>query len=218
MKKLRVFLAEDHALVREGLRMIINSQPDMTIVGEAEDGRTSVPTAKAVSPDLAVIDVVLPGLPGAAVTEAMVREIPGIRVLALTVQQDRAYVRQVMNAGASGYVLKLTRPAEFLQAIRTVAAGGIYVDPHVARNAIGPRLASVVAVDETSRPVLTDREIELVQLVARGYSNKEIAVQLDVTVKTVETYKARVMEKLGFHSRVQLIQFAIHQGWLCDVK
>lgn len=214
MKKLRIFLAEDHALVREGLKMLIDSQPDMEVVGEAEDGQTSLALARQVSPELAVIDVILPGLNGALVTERMVREIPGIRILALTVQQDRAYVRQMMVAGASGYVLKLTKPADFLQAVRTVAAGGIHIDPHVARRAVAAEIAPTFSVDEIPRPILTSREIELVQLVARGYSNKEIGARLEVTVKSVETYKSRVMDKLGFRTRVQLIQFAIHQGWL----
>jgi len=214
MNKVRIFLAEDHALVREGLKLLINSQPDMEIIGEAEDGCTSVSRARELSPELAIVDVILPGLNGAQVTERMIGEIPGIRVLALTVQQDLAYVRQMIAAGASGYLLKLSKPVDFLQAVRTVAAGGIHVDPHVAGKTVGAELAAVVPFNDISRPMLTAREVELIQLVTRGYSNKEIATRLDVTVKSVETYKSRIMEKLGFRTRVQLIQFAIHQGWL----
>lgn len=212
MNKLRIFLAEDHALVREGLKMLIDSQPDMVVVGEAEDGQIAVQQAKESSPDVAVVDVVLPNVNGAAVTEQLVRENPDIRVLALTVRQDLAYVRQMMSAGARGYILKLTKPSDFLQAVRTVAKGGIHIDPHVNLKTVTVNPLIAKSVDQ--RLALTNREIELIQLVVHGYSNKEIAERLDVSVKSIETYKTRIMEKLGFRSRVQLIQFAIHQGWL----
>lgn len=212
MNKLRIFLAEDHALVREGLKMLIDSQPDMVVVGEAEDGQIAVQQAKESSPDVAVVDVVLPTVNGAVVTEQLVRDNPEIRVLALTVRQDLAYVRQMMSAGARGYVLKLTKPSDFLQAVRTVAQGGIHIDHHVNLKTVTVNPLIAKSVDQ--RLVLTNREIELIQLVVHGYSNKEIAERLDVSVKSIETYKTRIMEKLGFRSRVQLIQFAIHQGWL----
>ena len=214
MKKLRIFLAEDHALVREGLRLLIDGQTDMEVVGEAEDGRTSVERARSVTPDVAVVDMVLPDWNGAVVTERMLSEIPGIHILALTVRQDLVYVRQMMSAGANGYVSKLSKPVEFLQAIRTVAAGGIHIDSRVAHRTLGTDCLNGIPSSDAPRPILTEREIHLIKYIARGYSNKEISEFLDVTVKSVETYKTRVMEKLRFRTRVQLIQFAIHQGWL----
>lgn len=218
MTKLRIFLAEDHALVREGLKMLINGQPDMEIVGEADDGQTAFTQVKDVAPDLAIVDVALPHRNGAVLTEKLAKEMPGLRVLALTVHQDRAYVRQMILAGASGYVLKLTKPTDFLQAIRTVGAGGVYVDPMVAKKVGSNAVASAVGDRDVQQPPLTAREVELIQLIARGYSNKEIAERLSVTIKSVETYKSRIMEKLGFRSRVQLIEFAILQGWLSTAE
>lgn len=212
MNKLRIFLAEDHSLVREGLKMLIDNQPDMMVVGESDDGLAAVQQAKDSSPDLAIIDVVLPNVNGPVVAEQLIRELPGIRIMALTARLDLAYVRQMMSAGATGYVLKLTKPSDFLQAVRAVAHGGIHVDPHVSLKTV--TLNPFVAKTVNQRLVLTNREIELIQLVVHGYSNKEIADRLDVSVKSIETYKTRIMEKLGFRSRVQLIQFAIHQGWL----
>jgi DNA-binding NarL/FixJ family response regulator len=218
MTKLRILLVEDHCLVRTGLRMLINEQPDMEVVGEAGDGRTALAAAKELKPDVVVLDIVLPDMHGAVVTERLVEATPDSRILALTVQQDRAYVRQMMGARAGGYVLKLTKPPEFLQGIRTVAAGGIYIDPHIARKTRESSITPIVGTDEPRRRMLTSRDIELIQSVARGYSNREIAERMDVTVKTVETYKARIMDKLGFRSRVRLIEFAIHQGWLSTAE
>jgi DNA-binding NarL/FixJ family response regulator len=212
--KLRIFLADDHALVREGLKMLINGQSDMEIVGEAGDGPTALARIKQIEPDIAIIDIAMPGANGAIVTERLSKDIPGLRVLALTALQDQTYVRQLIASGASGYVLKLTKPADFLHAVRIVGSGGIYVDPSVGRKTAAAAIAPIIAINQDKRQILTSREIDLIQLIARGYSNKEIAKRLDVTVKTVETYKTRVMEKLGFRSRVQLIDFVIHQGWL----
>lgn len=212
MTKLSIFLADDHPVVREGLKMLINGQSDMQVVGEAGDGRTALARATELRPDVALLDISMPELNGAEVAKRLKQDCPEVRIAALTVQQDRVYVRQLLAAGATGYILKLARPIDFLQAIRTVGAGGIYIHPGVVGAALA-NLANATA-GEVQRTLLTARETELLQLVAKGYNNREIADRLDITVKTVETYKARVMEKLGFRSRVQVIQYAIHQGWL----
>ena len=214
MTKLSVFLADDHPVVREGLKMLINGQTDMEVVGEAGDGRTALSRATELRPNVALLDISMPEMNGAAVAQQLKQACPEVRVAALTVQQDRVYVRQLLAAGATGYILKLAKPVDFLQAIRTVGAGGVYIHPGVMEAAI-PGLADAAAGGkQLQRPTLTAREAELLQLFAKGYNNKEIAERLDLAAKTVETYKARVMEKLGFRSRVQVIQYAIHQGWL----
>ena len=213
MTKLRVFLADDHAVVREGLKMLINGQHDMEVVGEAGDGRTALARASQLRPDVAVLDISMPELNGALVAQRLKQACPDVRIAALTVQQDRVYVRQLLSAGATGYILKLARPTDFLQGIRTVAAGGVYIHPGVTA-AVLPGLAQAHSAEGGERPALSSRDTELLQLVAKGYNNKEIAERMEVTIKTVETYKARVMDKLGFRSRVQVIQYAIHQGWL----
>jgi DNA-binding NarL/FixJ family response regulator len=214
MTKLSVFLADDHAVVREGLKMLINGQTDMEVVGEAGDGRTALSRATELRPSVALLDISMPDLNGAAVAQQLKQACPEVRVAALTVQQDRVYVRQLLAAGATGYILKLARPVDFLQAIRTVGAGGVYIHPGVMEAAIPGLTDAAAGGKQLQRPALTARETELLQLFAKGYNNKEIAERLDLAAKTVETYKARVMEKLGFRSRVQVIQYAIHQGWL----
>lgn len=215
MEKLRIFLADDHAVIREGLKMLINAQPDMEVVGEADDGDAALTQVASLRPDVAVIDISMPGTNGVLVTRGLRELCPNVRVIVLTVHRDRVYVRQVMSAGATGYVLKLARPGDFLQAIRTVAGGGIYIHPGVAEVVV-ETVADAIRrnSDELDRPALTPREIELLQLMAKGYNNKEISTRMEITVKSVETYKVRVMDKLGFRSRVQVIQFALHQGWL----
>lgn len=214
MNKLRVLLAEDHTLVREGLKLLINSQNDMEVVGEGADGQTCLDEAQTVQPELAVIDVMLPDMRGPLVIQKIMQVAPRVQVLALSVHQSLAYVRQIMEVGARGYALKLSKPCEFLRAIRTVASGGIYVDPFVANKNVRTSVIPEVVENSTARSILTSREIELIELVSRGYSNQEIAMRLGVAVKSEETYKSRIMEKLGFRTRVQLIQFAIEQGWL----
>ena len=210
--KIRVLLADDHAIVREGLKALVNSQPDMEVVGEAPDGLVAVSLTAELDPDVAVVDVSMPGLGGADVTRRLRQADPGRKVLVLTVHEDKGYLRLLLDAGAAGYVLKRAAAAELVQAIRAVAAGGTYLDPALAASVVD----DFVRPAERDEPAaeLSERETAVVRLIALGYSNKEIAAQLKLSVKTVETYKTRSMEKLHIRSRVDIVRYAARRGWL----
>jgi len=217
LKKLRILLADDHVTVREGVKMIINAQKDMEVVAEAADGRGAVAEAQAVRPDVVVMDVSMPRVNGLKATEMLNECCPEVKVLALTRHQDDGYLQQLLRAGAAGYVLKQSRPAELLQAIRAIGEGGSYLDPAVAGRVIGDygrRRQPVTTV--AGAGTLSSREEEVLRLIAWGYSNKEIATRLDLSVKTVETHKANAMHKLQMRSRIDIVRFALLQGWLED--
>jgi DNA-binding NarL/FixJ family response regulator len=214
--KIRVFLADDHAVVREGLRALINAQPDMHVVGEAENGRAAWQLAKGLEPDVAVMDVSMPEMSGAQATERLRAECPRVKVLALTVYEDRAYLRQMLEAGASGYVLKRVAMDELAQAVRVVAAGGSYIDPTLAGQVISSYLNQDPAAGKPAAAELSEREAQVLRLVAWGYSNKEIGWKLNINVKTVDTYKLRLMEKLGLRSRTDIVRYALRRGWMQD--
>jgi DNA-binding NarL/FixJ family response regulator len=212
MKKIRVFLADDHAVVRDGLKLLVNGQADMEVIGEAGDGNSAWREARALQPDIVVMDVSMPELNGAQATERLMATCPSIKVIALTAHSDAAHVRQLLASGASGYILKNTVSEELTNAIRTVVAGGMYLDP-----AIAGKVASGfvnLAFSPKGVETLSTREHEVLVDVARGYTNKEIAERLHLSVKTIEGHKARAMEKLGFHSRAEVVRYALGQGWL----
>ncbi len=214
--KLRILLADDHEVVREGVRSLIAAQPDFEVVGEAGDGEAACRLAERLRPDLVVMDVSMPGMTGDRATSLLRTTCPGAKVLALTVHEDREHLRRLLKAGACGYVLKLATGEELIRAIRVVASGGVYIDPAVAGKVVddlceGRGEASPVKIKEDG---LTPREAEVLLRVAQGYSNKEIAAQLEISVKTVETHKLRSMEKLGLRGRADVVQFALDSGWL----
>ena len=213
MTKLRLFLADDHTIVREGLRRLLEAEPDMEVIGEASDGEEAIQKATELQPDVALMDLSMPRLNGAQATRRMREACPNVHVLALTVHEDNTYVRDLLNAGASGYVLKRAAATELIQAIRAVAGGGVYVDPNVTAKllsgVVSPPLRGTGGIGQ-----LSERETEVLKLTAQGHSNKEIAAQLNVSVKTVETYKARSMEKLGLRSRVDIVRLGAESGWL----
>ncbi len=215
MPELRIFLADDHAVVREGLKALINAQAGMTVVGEAADGLDACERVAVLQPDVVVMDVSMPGLTGSQATETIRKDCPFVKVLALTVHEDKGYIRQLLAAGAAGYVLKRAAAEELIHAIRVVASGGVYLDPTMAGKVVGGfvRRPSEGNVANGSG-VLSEREVEVSRMTASGYSNKEIAGRLDLSVKTVETYRARGMEKLGLSSRAELVRYAVQQGWL----
>ncbi|HJQ09425.1 MAG TPA: response regulator transcription factor [Gemmatimonadaceae bacterium] len=212
----RVVLADDHPIVRDGLRRLVNTQADMRVVGEAENGEAACQTARLLAPDVLVMDLSLPQLSGAEATVRVRRESPDVKVLVLTVHEERQYLTQLLRAGASGYVLKRAAPAELVRAIRTVAAGGTYIDESLTGTVIEGYLDAEKTAEKDADEALSDREREVLVRIARGYSNKEIAGDLGLSVKTVETYKARVAEKLGLRTRVEIVRFAARHGWLED--
>lgn len=214
MSKLRIFLADDHAIIREGLKSLIEAQPDMIVVGETDNGRTAWREAKALQPDVVVMDISMPELNGAKATELLKRDCPQTKVLALTVHNDQGYLHQLLKAGASGYVLKRAAPHELIRAIRAVAAGETYLDPTIVSDVVGSYVRKQSTREGQPQGELSEREAEVLRLIALGYSNKEIATRLDISVRTVETYKARLMEKLNFHSRAEIVRYAMLQGWL----
>jgi DNA-binding NarL/FixJ family response regulator len=214
MPRLRVLLADDHNVVREGLKALINAQDGMEVVGEAADGPTAVARAAELRPDVVVMDITMPGLNGAKATGRVREACPGVKVLALTAHEDRAYLRQLLEAGATGYVLKRAAAAELVQAVRAVAAGGVYLDPALAGRVAGGFVTAAAAREALTGTDLSDREEEVVRLIADGFSNKQIATRLSLSVKTVETYKARSLEKLGLRDRIELVRYARQRGWL----
>jgi DNA-binding NarL/FixJ family response regulator len=218
MKKLRVFLVDDHPVVRAGLKMMVGGHAEMEVVGEAADGITAYERVVALSPDVVVMDVSLPGLNGHQLTERLNRDRPTVKVLTLTVHEDSGHIHQLLNAGARGYVLKRTVGDELVKAIQVVSEGGVYIDPAIATKIVSkvgrPRKSEGCHGLENE---LSDREKQVVREMASGFGNKEIAIRLDLSVKTVETYRARALEKLGLRSRAELVQYVRMCGWLAEV-
>ncbi len=214
MSKLRIVVADDHQIVREGLKTLINAQPDMEVVGEAEDGRAAWVLAKRLQPDVVLMDVSMPEMNGAEATARLLKDCPQVKVLALTVYEDKGYLQQLLKAGAAGYVLKRAVMEELVRAVRTVAGGGSYVDPTLAGRVVSSYIRQDTGGGKQPVAELSEREEQVLRLAAWGYSNKEIAAKLQISVKTVETYKVRLMEKLDLRSRADIVRYALHQGWL----
>lgn len=213
--KLRVLLADDHGVLREGLCLLISRQEDMECVAEAKDGREAVRLALELAPDVAVLDVSMPGMNGLEATKAIKQKAPLIGVLTLTRHADGGFVQQLLGAGANGYVLKQSPSAEIIRAIRAIAAGGSYLDPAVTQFVIGG-LVGRRAESAKEASTLSDREAEVLRLIARGHQNKEIAHRLNISVKTVEAHKAHALQKLGLISRVDIVRYAMLRNWLQD--
>jgi two-component system response regulator NreC len=214
MNKIRILIAEDHAMVREGLKMLIDSQPHMQIVGEAENGQAAVERSRELMPDIVLMDVSMPEMNGLKATEKLRQECPRIKVLALTRHKEQGYLHEVMRAGAAGYVLKQNTAAELIHAIEAVASGGKYLDPAIAGKLIGRYIRGQAKMNLETQGELSPREAEVLRLIACGYSNKEIAARLEISIKTVEAHKANSSRKLGLQSRIDIVRFAFLQGWL----
>lgn len=215
MIKLRIFLADDHMIVREGLKALINAQADMEVVGEAENGREALRGATELSPDVVVMDISMPELNGIEATERLRKECPQIKIVALTIYEDTGYLRQLLKAGASGYVLKRAVVEELVHAVRTCASGGSYIEPILAGQVVSTYISRGSSGSQ-SQAELSERETQVLRLVAWGSSNKEIGAKLKISVKTVETYKVRLMGKLNLRSRVDMVRYALRQGLLRD--
>jgi DNA-binding NarL/FixJ family response regulator len=213
----RIVLADDHPIVLNGLRNLIKAECDLDLVGEAATGIEALRVIRETRPDVAVLDISMPELNGIMLSRRVTEEVPSVRLLVLTLHEDRAYLRQALDAGVRGYVLKRAAAENLVQAVRAVVAGGLYIDPAIANSMfkLAPR-RSARPID-CGVPDLTLREAEVLKLVALGFTNKEIAHRLDVSVKSTETYKARGVEKLGLRTRAALVRYASAQGWLADI-
>lgn len=216
MSKLRIFLADDHQLVREGFKALLNAQPDMEVVGEAGDGAAAVQQATATQPDVALLDISMPQFGGAQVTRQLKPACPQTKFLVLTVHEDRTYLREMLDAGAHGYLLKRAAADDLVRAIHTVAAGEPYLDPKMAARALTTLPNPHASPKQAARGELSEREATVLRFIAQGFSNKEIAAQLNLSVKTIETYKMRSMDKLDLRSRVDIVRYASQRGWLAS--
>lgn len=222
MKKIRVLIADDHAVLRAGLRMLISSQEDLEVIGEAGDGAEAIEQAGVLQPDLVLMDITMPGGGGILAIPAVLKACPKTRVLVLTMHDDATYLRATMEAGATGYLVKSAADTELLTAIRTVAAGRTFVDlpgfAKAAPDALTTERSTEPAGPRDQPSPLSEREREVLALVAQGHTNNEVADRLGISVKTVETYRARLMEKLKLHSRADLVRYALAQGLLLPDK
>ncbi len=206
MKKLRILLADDHKMVRDGLRLLIDGQPDMRVVGEAANGREVLQKARELNPDVVVMDLSMPELNGLQATERLKAELPKIKVVAMTANEDESYLRQLCKVGAVGYVLKRSAGDELVKAIGLVSKGGVYFEATLASKALARQMTT--SKNETGTAELSEREKEVLVMLAWGYSNKEIAGQLSVSVKTIETYRDRIRQKLDLSNGTALAHFA----------
>ena len=214
--KIRVLIADDHAILRSGLRMLVNTQPDMEVVAEAPDGEQAMRVARETRPDVVLLDLTMPRVGGMKALQEIVRTCRDTRVLVLTMHHDAAYLRSVLAAGASGYVLKRSVDAELLAAIRAVHRGGTFVDPSLAHVLVQDVLGKTNTKAGPRRKVniLSVRELQVLALVAQGYSSAQIAKEIFVGVKTVETYRARIADKLGLRTRRDVVRYAVRMGLL----
>lgn len=214
MEKIRIVLADDHAILREGIRALLEDQPDMAVVGEAADGRQAVGLARELEPNVVVMDIGMPLLNGLEATRQIKRDRPRVAVLVLTMHDNEEYVSQLLMAGASGYVLKRAASSELVTAIRAVAAGQSYLSPAVTQVLIEGYVRHKPAESASLDPfdTLTAREREVLQLVAEGHTNSEIARLLSISLKTVKAHRSNLMQKLGLHDRGELIKLAIQRG------
>ena len=213
MKRIRILIADDHAVLRAGLRRLIGEQPDMDVVGEAADGEEAVRRTRELRPDVALMDLTMPGLGGLKAIERIRQDCPETRVLVLTMHDVPAYLRSVLAAGGSGYVVKRAADSELLSAIRSVYRGRTVLDPTLAVQVVQSGLGKRPPVGGgAAAPHLSQREQEVLDLVAQGYTNQQIADRLGLSVKTVETYRARLVQKLGLRSRAELLRYAMDTG------
>ncbi len=209
---IRILLADDHKIVRDGLRALIEKQPDMEVVGEAADGRTAVRLVKELTPDIVIMDISMPDLNGIEAARQILTDAPRIKIITLSMHSDSRFVKEVFKVGASGYLLKECAFEELANAIHTVAADQIYLSPRITHVVLNDYLSKMPMTETSVFSVLTAREREVLQLMAEGKTTKEIAYSLDLSVKTVEAHRQKIMEKSNIHSVAELTKYAIREG------
>lgn len=212
MARIKVLIADDHAIVREGIRMILALHEDIEVVGEAADGREAIEQVEKLSPDVVLMDIAMPGLGGLEATLEITKRNPQSKILVLTQYDNTEYIYRFLKAGAAGYVLKKAVGSELVSAIRSVFQGKSFIDPSVADRVIKGFLEKPEAGDEANYDGLSDREKQVLKLIAEGYTNQQIADALYLSIKTVMTHRTNLMEKLGIHNRTELIKYAIRKG------
>lgn len=215
MSQIKLVLADDHAVLRGGLRLMLNTQEDMEVVGEAANGEEAIHLCREIKPDIILLDLTMPGLSGLEAIEGIKRDNPATKILVLTMHDDEGYLKMVLKSGCSGYILKKAADVELISAIRTVNRGEVYIDPLLVRHLVN----DYIAPPEQDEPrhvksALSERENEVLKLIALGYTNKQIADELFLSVKTVETHKSNIKEKLNIRSRSDLVRYAIQNGLL----
>lgn len=209
---IRVLLADDHAIIRQGLCSLLEKEHDIEVVASVEDGRKALELVRELVPDIVIMDITMPNLNGIDATGRVVREFPGVKVIALSMHSNRRFVADMLKAGASGYVLKDCMFDEFVEAIRTVAAGHVYLSPRITDVVIGDYTERLSTVTESQLAILTEREHEVLQLLAEGKSTKRIALELSVSTKTIESNRRHIMDKLDIHSVAELTKYAVREG------
>jgi|SRR6185503_11341750 DNA-binding NarL/FixJ family response regulator len=214
--KLRIVIAEDHKTVREGIKLLVDAQPDMEVIGEAGDGEAVIALTAKLEPDIVLMDISMPVLNGLRATKKLRALYPKIKILTLTRHTDDGYLRQLIGAGANGYVLKQSAPSELINAIRSVGQGNSFLDPSLTQKVMGGYVSKAESLRGEGRGDVSTRESEVLRLIALGHSNKEIATRLDLSVKTIEAHKANAMRKLGISGRIDIVRYAILQGWMQD--
>src|SRR3990170_2674834 len=213
MAKIKVVVADDHAIVREGVRMILAREQDIEVVGEAGDGQQALDLVASLRPQVVIMDISMPGMGGIEATQRVKTKHPEVQVLALTMHEDETYVFQLLRAGAAGYVLKRAAAQDLVQAVRAAAKGEAFLYPSIARKVVEDYLRRVETGEERERyDGLTTREKEILTLIAQGLSNQQIAEKLFISIKTVQTHRAHILEKLGLHDRTELVRYAIRKG------
>lgn len=210
MKKIKVLLADDHALIRAGLVKLLESMPDIEVLGEANDGLQLLELAHALRPDLVLMDIAMPGLNGLETTARLLKAAPGTKVIILSMHQDEQYVRQALRVGTSGYLLKDSAPTELSLAIHAVARGDTYLSPAISRGVVSDYVTRLR--NDDNQIALTPRQREVLQLIAEGKSSKEIAQRLDLAVKTVDTHRTLLMKQLDIHEVAGLVRYALRAG------
>lgn len=215
-RRLRILLVEDHETVREGLKLLIDREADFVVADEAADGAEAIERGRLQNLDVVVMDLSMPGVSGVVATRKLKELRPDLPIVILTRHADETFLQELLRARASAYVLKQSPRAELFRAIRAAASGQQYIDPALTHHLAAPFVAQERKRAARGLPAVTDRETEVLRWVSQGYSNKEIAGKLDVTTKTIEVHKANAMRKLGLRGRIELLRYALHQGWLHD--